>query len=64
VDPTAPKGYRFSEYESVDYDVFEAESPEEIKDMWDGFSPELQSYFRKHLKAEYAKFQQRIKSKR
>ena len=46
VDSTAPKGYRFAEYELVDYDVFDTESGEDIKDIWDGFSPELQAYFR------------------
>lgn len=60
VDSTAPKGYRFAEYELVDYDVFDSESNEEIKDIWDGFSCELQAYFRNHLKAEYKKFQDRI----
>jgi hypothetical protein len=60
VDSTAPKGYRFAEYELVDYDVFDTESGEDIKGVWDGFSPELQAYFKNHLKAEYAKFQLRI----
>lgn len=60
VDSTAPKGYRFAEYELVDYDVFDTESGEDIKDIWGGFSPELQAYFKNHLKAEYAKFQERI----
>jgi hypothetical protein len=60
VDSTAPKGYRFAEYELVDYDVFQEGDNEEIKEIWDGFSPELQSYFRKYLKAEYKKFQDRI----
>jgi hypothetical protein len=64
VDSTAPKGYRFSEHELCDYDVFDTESGEEIKDIWDGFSPELQTYFRDHLKAEYDKFQKRIQSNR
>ena len=60
VDSTAPKGYRFAEYELVDYDVFNTEGNEEIKGIWDGFSPELRAYFRDHLKTEYAKFQERI----
>lgn len=60
VDPTAPKGYHFAEYELCDYDVFDTESGEDIKDIWDNFSPELQAYFKNHLKAEYAKFQLRI----
>jgi hypothetical protein len=60
VDSTAPKGYRFAEYELVDYDVFDSESGEDIKDIWDGFSPELQAYFRKHLKVECTKFHERI----
>jgi hypothetical protein len=60
VDSTAPKGYRFADYEHCDYDVFDTESGEDIKDIWDGFSPELQAYFRTHLKAEFTKFQERI----
>jgi hypothetical protein len=60
VNSTAPKGYRFAAYELVDYDVFDTESGEDIKEIWDGFSPELQAYFRNHLKAEYGKFQRRI----
>lgn len=60
VDSTAPKGYRFAEYELVDYDVFDTEGNEGIKEIWDGFSPELQAYFRDYLKAEYKKFQERI----
>jgi len=60
VDSTAPKGYRFAEYELCDYDVFDIESGEDIKSIWHGFSPELQAYFKNHLKAEYAKFQERI----
>lgn len=60
VDSSAQKGYRFSEYELCDYDVFENCTLAEIKDMWDGFSPELQAYFKNHLKAEYKKFQLRI----
>jgi hypothetical protein len=64
VDSTAPKGYRFAEYELVDYDVFDTESGEDIKEIWGGFSPELQTYFRDYLKDEYAKFQDRISQKR
>jgi len=60
VDSTAPKGYRFLEYELCDYDVFDTESGQDIKEIWDNFSPELQAYFKNHLKAEYAKFQLRI----
>jgi len=60
IDASRPKGYVFVDYELVDYDVFETEGAEEIAEIWNGFSPELKAYFKKHLKREYAKFQARI----
>jgi hypothetical protein len=60
VDASKRKGYVFVDYELVDYDVFETEGAGEIAEIWNGFSPELKAYFKKHLKNEYAKFQVRI----
>lgn len=60
VDASKLKGYVFVDYELVDYDVFETEGAQEIAEIWNGFSPELKAYFKKHLKREYAKFQARI----
>jgi hypothetical protein len=60
VDTSKRKGYSFVDYELVDYDVFETEGAKEIAEIWNGFSPELKAYFKKHLKNEYAKFRARI----
>jgi len=60
VDAKQKTGYWELPYEVVDYDTFDGSSNKEISEYWDGFSAELKNYFEKHLKSEYAMFQEAI----
>lgn len=48
------------EYEVMDYDVLDGNTPEEIKEYWDNRSSKLKAYMKKTLTHEYGLFQRAI----